>query len=340
MNELNQLFEKLPPDTQQLIRTTWESLPKSDREQFLSLLSKFPANPKLARLMINLAVAQARQAFGKKQRVAILGPSNVGKSTLYNQFIRAKSDIAIVSPLPGTTRSTQTADAGIFTIIDTPGADAVGVVGEREQALALAAATQAELIIILFDAIQGIKKTELELFERIVALKKPYVVVINKIDLVPKHSTQVVAQAATSLHLTPDQIIPISAKSGQNLSQVLSAIAATEPEIVAALGRAMPAFRWQLAWRAIVSAASFSAVIAFTPLPFIDFAPLIITQSVMVLGIARIYDYKITLGRAKELGATFGLGLLGRSIFYQLSKFGGPPGWLLASAIAASTTVV
>jgi uncharacterized protein (DUF697 family) len=117
-------------------------------------------------------------------------------------------------------------------------------------------------------------------------------------------------------------------------------IAVTEPEIIAALGQALPQYRWQLAWRSIASAASVSAAIALTPLPIIDFLPLIITQSVMVLGIARIYNYKITLERARELVVSFGLGFLGRTLFYELSKFGGIPGWILSAAIAVSMTVV
>ena len=60
----------------------------------------------------------------------------------------------------------------------------------------------------------------------------------------------------------------------------------------------------------------------------------------MVLTIARIYNHKITLERAKELIAAFGLGMLGRTLFQQLSKLGGVPGWILSAAIAASTTVV
>ena len=60
----------------------------------------------------------------------------------------------------------------------------------------------------------------------------------------------------------------------------------------------------------------------------------------MVLGIARIYNYKITLERARELVVSFGLGFLGRTLFYELSKFGGIPGWILSAAIAVSMTVV
>jgi len=38
-----------------------------------------------------------------------------------------------VSPLPGTTTENQQADAALFTVVDTPGADAVGSVGEQEK---------------------------------------------------------------------------------------------------------------------------------------------------------------------------------------------------------------
>ena len=60
----------------------------------------------------------------------------------------------------------------------------------------------------------------------------------------------------------------------------------------------------------------------------------------MVVSIARIYNYKITPQRASELVATFGLAFLGRTLFQELSKLGGLPGWLLSAAIASSTTVV
>ena len=166
-------------------------------------------------------------------------------------------------------------------------------------------------------------------------------VVLNKIDLVPRKDLQgVISNAALNLGLEPDQIVPIVAKNGKNLGKVLLAIAATEPEMVAALGQALPEYRWQLAWQTIVRSASISAAIALAPLPVIDFVPLVITQSIMVISIARIYNYKITPRRASELVATFGLGFLGRTLFEELSKLGGLPGWLLSAAIASSTTVV
>jgi uncharacterized protein (DUF697 family) len=248
-------------------------------------------------------------------------------------------DRAEVGPLPGTTRINQQADAGLFTIVDTPGADAVGEVGEREREQALDAAAEAEFLVIMFDAIQGVKQTELDLYNRLLNLNKPHIVVLNKIDLVKRHKKEVLDLAAANLKLDPAQVIPLVARDGQNLDQVLLAIAMTEPEIVAALGRALPQYRWQLAWRSIVGSATASAVIALTPLPIIDFVPLVAVQSIMVLSIARIYSYEITPSRARELIATFGLGFLGRTLFAELSKLGGIPGWMLGIAIASSITV-
>jgi small GTP-binding protein len=341
MSTFDDFLKRFPQDVQNSVRMIWDALGVGEKNRFLDLISKFPTEASLVKGLVKLTTAQIRQAFGNKQKVTIIGPANVGKSTLFNQLVRSKEDLAEVSPLPGTTRQTQQADAGLFTVLDTPGADAVGTLGEQERQMALSAASQADFLVLMYDAIQGIKKTEQEIFHQLSTLKCPFIVVLNKIDLVSAKDLEgVISQAAQNLGLKSEQIIPIVAKDGKNLSRVLLAIASTEPEMVAALGQALPGYRWQLAWRSIVGAASISAVIALTPLPIVDFIPLVITQSVMVLGIARIYSYKITPKRASELVATFGLGFLARTLFQELSKLGGIPGWLISAAIASSTTIV
>jgi small GTP-binding protein len=341
MTLFDDILTQFPPDVQATVRSIWEALGPSEKASFQSLVVGFPSDTNLVKLLVKLSTAQIRQAFGNKHRVVIVGPTNVGKSTLYNLLVQNKRDLAVVGPLPGTTTENQQADAALFTVVDTPGVDAVGIVGEQEKNLALSASVDADFLVLVFDAIQGIKKTEQELFNELSALKKPFVVVLNKIDLVPRKDLQaVISSAALNLGLEPDQIVPIIAKDGKNLGKVLLAVAATEPEMVAALGQALPEYRWQLAWQTIVRSASISAAIALVPLPVIDFVPLVVIQSIMVVSIARIYTYKITPQRASELVATFGIGFLGRSIFQELSKLGGLPGWLLSAAIASSTTVV
>lgn len=336
---LEEIITVLPAATQRQLRAAWAVLTPDERAALQAILHGVPAERRLLRLLVGMASTHVKTAFGRKRKVAIVGPANVGKSTLYNQFIQEKESAAAVSPVPGTTRVAQEAEAGLFTIVDTPGADAVGPHGASERQRALEAARAADFIIILFDTIQGIKRNEIEVFAELAALQKPYVVALNKSDLARRDLAAIVQGAAANLGLKTEQVIPISARRGDNVAQVLLAIAASEPELVAALGSAMPAYRWKLASRSIITAAGLAAVIALTPIPIMDFIPLVTTQAIMVAGISRIHGRPITLAMARELAATFGLGLVGRTVFQELSKLGGAPGWLLSAAVASSTTV-
>jgi GTPase len=316
MTEIDQLLQEFPPGVRERLRKAWDKMPEAARGPLTEALRGLPGDIGRWRELMRLALSHVRIVTGDKRRVAIVGPANVGKSTLYNQLVRNPADRAEVSAVPGTTRVSQTADAGLFAVVDTPGADAVGAVGEAERARAFAAAREADFLVIVFDAIQGIKRAEQELFRELQALEVPHVVVLNKIDLVAgtRERDRVVAAAARNLGLTADEVVPCVAKEGKRVERVLLAVAKAEPEIVAAL--------------------------AFAPLPILDVFPLLAVQSSLVLGIARIYGQRVTLARARELVVTFGLGFLGRTLFQELSKLGGPPGWVLAAAIASSTTVV
>ncbi len=340
MPEFEDILKILPDKTQEILNPLWERLPEEEKQALKEKFEGLPLDFNLVNMLMDLAMVQMKIALARKNKVAIVGPANVGKSTLYNRFVREKTDQAEVSPVPGTTRVNQVADAGIFAIVDTPGADAVGPVGEKEKEEALSAAQTADFLVIMFDAIQGVKDSELSLYHQLITLKKPYLIVLNKIDLVGgKHESVVIEKAANNLGVDQTKIIPISAKRGVNISHVLLGIVIADPELLIPMAQALPQYRWNLAWRVIVTSATISGVIALVPLPLIDFIPLIANQSTMVLSIARIHNYKITLKRARELIATFGIGLLARTLFQQLSKLGGIPGWLLSSAIAASTTV-
>lgn len=340
MPKFEEIFQLLPGKTQELLTPLWDHLPDDEKEALIEKFEGLPLDFNLVNMLLDLSMVQMKVALGRKNRVVIVGPANVGKSTLYNRFIREKTDQAEVSPVPGTTRVNQMADAGIFAVIDTPGADAVGAVGQEEKEEALTAAQEADFLVIMFDAIQGIKENELKLYHQLITLRKPYLVVLNKIDLVGgKHEKVVIETAAKNLGIETEKVIPISAKRGVNITKVLMGIVAADPELLIPLAQAMPQYRWALTWRVIVTSSTISGVIALMPLPLIDFIPLIVNQSTMVLSIARIHNYKITLKRARELVATFGIGMLARTLFQQLSKLGGVPGWLLSSAIAASTTV-
>lgn len=284
------------------------------------------------------AAAHLRLAAAGRHTVALVGPANAGKSTLYNQLIRTGEGRAAVSAIPGTTRGPQQADAGLFQIVDTPGTDLQGEAGLEQKQRALEAARAADLLLILFDGAHGIRQTERQLLSELLDLGRPAVVALNKMDLVRGERSSVLGRAAAALDLPVEQLLPLSAKSGAGVERLLLAVAKSEPGILAALGEALPGYRRVFARAAIGRAASTAATIAVTPLPIMDFIPLIAVQSALVLGLARIYAYRLSPARARELLVTFGVGLLARNLFYELMRLGGPPGWLVAAAVAAGTT--
>ncbi|MGD8552052.1 MAG: 50S ribosome-binding GTPase [Anaerolineales bacterium] len=321
------------------IQALWDSLPKDLRNELQETLKQLPGDPRGWRELLKQASQHLHFAAGDKKRVAIVGPANVGKSTFYNRLILEKQDRAKVSAVPGTTRESQESDMGIFSLIDTPGADAVGAVGKEEREKAIQSANEADVIVVMYDASHGIRIPEQELFGILRELRKPIIVALNKMDLIGTEKASVLGKAAAALGIDVEDLVPLSAKNGDGVASVLISIARSEPGIISSLGNALPAYRWNLAQVQIGRAASTAAAIAITPLPFLDFIPLIGIQAALVLGIARTYAKRMTLARARELIATFGLGLLGRTLFYELAKLGGPPGWLVAAAVAAGTTV-
>ena len=118
--------------------------------------------------------------------VAIVGRPNVGKSTLYNRFLRERK--AIVHELEGVTRDRTYAEVEWcgrhFTLIDTGGIimdprDSIET-AVREQALI--AASEADLILLIVDVISGITQMDDSIARLLHRYKKPVLVVANKVD--------------------------------------------------------------------------------------------------------------------------------------------------------------
>lgn len=344
MSKRDQTFKTLPEAVQPPLESAWELLSSEQQGVVQDVLNTIqPEKFTGIQSLMSIGREHLDMAFGQRNRVAIVGPANAGKSTLFNQLIRNQQDRSVVSPVPGTTRQAHTAEGtgDLFGIVDTPGADQIGTAGLREKEIALEAARLSDFLLIVFDAIQGIRQSDLKLFQELQAIGAPYVVLLNKIDQIPSRSRKALLErAAEALQISPDSLIPISAKEAKHLERVLIAILKAEPALLVALGQALPAYRQRIAWQAILRSATTSAAVALTPIPIVDFLPLIAVQGLLVLSIARIYHYKITLKRAKELAGSLGAGYLGRTLFYELTKLGGPPTWIISVAVAASTTVV
>ena len=131
-----------------------------------------------------LATANRGELLRSGLKVAIVGQPNVGKSSLLNAWSR--SDRAIVTPLPGTTRDvveSQLVVEGIpIQVLDTAGiretTDTVEQIGvERSRQ----AAQGADLILLTIDAQKGWGKDEEAIYQQVQDL--PVILVINKTDL-------------------------------------------------------------------------------------------------------------------------------------------------------------
>lgn len=155
--------------------------------------------------------------------IGIVGPPNVGKSTLLNRIVGTK--LAIVSPKPQTTRNRimgvlhQPDCQMVF--MDTPG------IHETRSALhksmvdaAFAAFHEVDIILVMVEA-GGVEEPALSsIIKGLTAIKKPRFLAINKIDRVKKEKILPLL-AHFSSRLPFDAMIPISALKGQGVERLL-----------------------------------------------------------------------------------------------------------------------
>jgi small GTP-binding protein len=277
----------------------------------------------------------ARQVEAEAQTgVAIVGPVNSGKSTLFNTL--KGRDVSPVGAVPGTTQAMQYEEWGPFTLVDTPGFGEVQGV-DRAQ-IALEAVRRAGVLVLVLDAVAGVRQADLELLQQLKATGKPVVIVLNKMDLVTKDDQQRVLSHASD-RLGEPGIIPVSAKEGTNVARaLLPQLVAAQPSLAVALGRALPAYRRLAANSVVRQGAVWNAVIGAEPVPGLDIPFLLAVQAQMVLRVAVIYGEPMSVQRARTLAATIVGGVALRYLAQQGAKFIPGPGWIVAGSVAAAGT--
>jgi GTP-binding protein Era len=156
--------------------------------------------------------------------VAIIGRPNVGKSTLLNQLLGQK--VAMVTPKPQTTRGRilgiKTLPHAQIIFVDTPGLHQPrSLINRRMVQAAERAAQEADVVVWLVDAVDGVTPADREIAARLGADTRRLVVVLNKIDRLGKSA--LLPQLAALAALLPGRdVIPVSARSGANLDELLA----------------------------------------------------------------------------------------------------------------------
>lgn len=158
--------------------------------------------------------------------VSIVGRPNVGKSTLINNLVGSK--VAIISNKPQTTRNNI---QGIYheqdteiVFIDTPGIHKPNhKLGQYLNKQAYYSLSDSDVILFLIDASMSLGKGDQFVLDKIKEIKKPVVLVINKIDKINKEDLMNKILEYKDLYDFAD-IVPISALKKDNTKELIKVI--------------------------------------------------------------------------------------------------------------------
>ena len=153
---------------------------------------------------------------GERLTIGFFGARNAGKSSVANAV--TGQIISVVSDTPGTTtdpvkKSMELLPLGPVTIIDTPGLDDVGELGEERVKVSLRVLASVDAAVIVIDAARGTTEFDKKLLKTVKERNLPYVRVYNKSENVEIPDN------------IPDDTVYVSAKSGYNIDVLKEKIA-------------------------------------------------------------------------------------------------------------------
>lgn len=153
---------------------------------------------------------------GERIHIGFFGRRNSGKSSLVNAI--TGQDLALVSDIKGTTtdpvyKAMELAPLGPVMIIDTPGIDDKGELGDLRVKKTYQVLNKTDLAILVIDTVYGKAKEEKEIEALFKEKKINYLIVYNKIDLVAQNAVK------------DDNVIYVSAKTGYRIRELKEKIA-------------------------------------------------------------------------------------------------------------------
>lgn len=152
--------------------------------------------------------------------IGFFGKRNAGKSSIVNAI--TGQDLAVVSEVKGTTtdpvyKSMELLPMGPVMIIDTPGIDDEGSLGELRIRKTRQVLNKTDVAVLIVDAVNGRGKEDDELISIFEEKKIEYIIVYNKCDLLK------------SINKTSDREIYVSAKDKINIEELKEKIASLAP---------------------------------------------------------------------------------------------------------------
>ena len=159
--------------------------------------------------------------------VSILGRPNAGKSTLLNAIVGTK--VAIVANKPQTTRTSiqgvLTRPEGQIIFLDTPGIHKSDTrINKRMMEVVRAALVERDLLLFVADCTRPFGRNDAEALSLVRKAETPAFLLLNKIDRMRDKRELLPLIEAYNKAFQFAEIFPISAKSGDGLEAVVSAV--------------------------------------------------------------------------------------------------------------------
>ena len=169
----------------------------------------------------------------KSGMITICGRPNVGKSTLTNAFVGEK--VAIVTNKPQTTRNRicgiKNRGESQFVFLDTPGLHRARTrLGDYMVNVVKESVADVDAVLLLVEPIPSVGEPEQQLISRMKTLGCPAVLAINKSDTLPQKDKLLEVIQVYSQENDFDAVVPISAKTGQGVEELLDVLEGYLPE--------------------------------------------------------------------------------------------------------------
>ena len=160
----------------------------------------------------------------ERVHIGFFGRRNAGKSSLVNAV--TSQEISVVSDVKGTTtdpvtKSMELLPLGPVVIIDTPGFDDEGTLGQKRVQRAKRVLNRTDLAVLVIDAISGAAEADRELVQLFTEKEIPYLIVCNKADLIADQDAFAANLSGDGFH----DVLFVSALTGQGIFALKEEIA-------------------------------------------------------------------------------------------------------------------
>ena len=157
----------------------------------------------------------------QRLHIGFFGCRNAGKSSLVNAV--TGQDLAVVSEVKGTTtdpvmKAMELLPLGPVVIIDTPGYDDEGLLGEQRVMRTKRILNRSDLAVLVVDGTSGIGEADRELLGLFRSKNIPHLVVMNKADLIGTDTAR------------PDEVLYVSALTGRGIEELKERLGAMAPK--------------------------------------------------------------------------------------------------------------